>query len=219
MGYPADSVPGRRGCKAGTALDGLSPTGARSTCGSPGSAPQGSGPKPRPASTASCSTSSAIARARPRFARRSTRPAPSSPSHDRWISPCSCTDWWRAAARSAMTPINPVARSSVHSEAAAVLVPGDRCPRGRGDLARSAQNPSQNSTERWTKPHGTVTAEHPGHRRALGSHQGGRPRAAARERNVSPNQSHVRCTVICSGGGRRHGATDGRRHPMGHPGA
>ena len=31
--------------------------------------------------------------------------------------------------------------------------------------------------------------------------------------------SHVRCTVICSGGGRRHGATDGRRHPMGHPGA
>ena len=37
--------------------------------------------------------------------------------------------------------------------------------------------------------------------------------------NPAPSASHVRCTVICSGGGRRHGATDGRRHPMGHPGA
>ena len=88
------------------------------------------------------------------------------------------------AARSAMTPINPVGRSSARSEAATVLLPGDRCPTGRGDLARSAQNPSRNSSERGTKPHGTVTAKH-----------WDRIEEDARERNTSPNQIVVQLAI------------------------
>ena len=124
-------------------------------------------------------TSSAIVRARSRFARRLTRPAPPAPSLERWLSPCSLTDT-RLVARS-----RPLRYDTYQSGSSLLSTFGGRrrpctgrsVPRCRGDLARSAQNPCRNSTDRWMKPHGTVTAEQPGHRRPLGSHRGGRPRA------------------------------------------